>query len=264
MLIMNPVLPSIHNNSSNIDLLITPPSDSSYTPLLNPYAFKHHKRNKNENTDLLPSPPQSWPCSLKSNMSTPALSLLSPVSPSTFLNDEDCDSDSCWCSPVSATTITPRVSTDHTLIDINLDPPSPLLLAHSNPSSALLLSLDDEDFEDLDDTAYPFSLSLALEKDPFVTDKFTPPPLLADPEDPLQSVVTTPVHETVEMLLQADYPQLDPASVQYEWHLQRLKRNRARLAVLGDTLATERRRRMSQRSATAVPNEEQRRFRARR
>lgn len=204
-------------------------------------------------------------------MSTPALSLLSPVSPSTFLNSDDntddCDGDDTRdsCSPpgLATTIITPRVSPDHTLIDINLDPPTPLLLAHSVVPSSLV-SLDNEDEEELDDTVYPFSLSLALERDPFVTDKFTPPALLADPEDPLQSVVTTPVHETVEMLLQTDYPQLDPASVQYEWHLQRLKRNRAKLAVLGDTLATERRRRMSERSAAAVPNEEQRRFRARR
>lgn len=189
-----------------------------------------------------PSPPPSL--SIKDYLSdSPEFS---PFSPSSLLDAS--------CSHTTSTTntaIIPRVSCTNNLIDINLDPPSPLLLSTCASSVAAL-----------EEAELDLPFSLALEDDPVIVDKFQPPPLLADPEAPESFIATTPVHESVEDLLRTDYPHLVPNSVQYAWHLQRLRRNRAKLALIRETLDQARRKRMSERSASF--GQEEKRFRARR
>lgn len=89
---------------------------------------------------------------------------------------------------------------------MNFDPPSPLSLNACEPEPARGgLNIDTE-----------------------IVDEFLPPPILSyDPTAPYYVSYSTPVHSTVEALLNDRYRDvLTPGSDQYNWHLNRLKQNR--------------------------------------
>lgn len=153
---------------------------------------------------------------------SPALSVtkptVSPCQPSDILNINHTCID-------SVEKITPLPASSNKLIPINLNPPSPLLLATTRPYynfDDYLSSSEEEDETDNDfDEDIP-SMSI----DSQIVDQYKPLPLLAtDPALPVH-LQSTPVHDSVEELLASSYPHLLANSLQYEWHLNRLKRNR--------------------------------------
>lgn len=166
--------------------------------------------------------------------------------------------------------ITPRGPTGNTLIPINLDPVSPMLLAtdildndlDAEDLDCALLSDDDEQHPrvsessrhqeqppaqvfDLDDRTDEFTVSpeflvgyeqdiisqLNLEEDLRIVDKFRTRPLLADGNRPF--IPCSPVFATVDELLRVQYSDvLRKGSREYLWHLGRLERNREKLKAL--------------------------------
>ncbi|KAF5092861.1 hypothetical protein D0Z03_002659 [Geotrichum reessii] len=125
-----------------------------------------------------------------------------------------------------------------------MDPPSPLLLAITRPYydfDDYLISSDEEEDEiandfdedettndfDKDETANGFDEDVpSMLIDSQIVDQYKALPLLQiDPALPIY-LQSTPVYDSVEELLASSYPHLLADTLQYEWHLNRLKRNR--------------------------------------
>jgi hypothetical protein len=113
---------------------------------------------------------------------------------------------------------------DNSLIEINLDPVSPLILAATvADSSESLAGLEQQAIAELH-----------LENHDYVVDRFHQRPLLDDPEKPF--IPSSPVFPDIDHLFHESYPELDPHSEEYQYHKERLLRNRFKLRRLSQTL----------------------------
>jgi hypothetical protein len=124
--------------------------------------------------------------------------------------------------------MTPLPAPSNKLIPINLEPPSPLMLATTRPYCNFddYLSSSEEEEEETDDDFDSDEDVPTMSIDSLVVDQYKPLPLLeTDPALPAH-LQSRPVHDSVEELLATSYPHLLANSMQYEWHLNRLKRNR--------------------------------------
>lgn len=175
-----------------------------------------------KNTILPPSPPSSHHHLPLSPKSSTVKASPPPCQPSDILNFNP-----LTCISVTDK-MTPLPAPSHKLIPINLQPPSPLMLTTARPYYNFddYLSSSEEEEEEADDDFDHDDDVPTMALDSQVVDQYKPLPLLEiDPTLPTH-LQSTPVHESVEELLATSYPHLLANSMQYEWHLNRLKRNR--------------------------------------
>uniref|UniRef100_A0A060TBP2 ARAD1D33550p n=1 Tax=Blastobotrys adeninivorans TaxID=409370 RepID=A0A060TBP2_BLAAD len=190
----------------------------------------------NECNLAMGAPPRSRPLSRK--FSSPSV-VLAPLSSGVLPSPPQYDKE-------------PR-SAPGKVIDINLDPPSPLALDlnHNNekafpfpPSGGLGIGFDAMSSSSYTGSVVSNSTVITppatvsdvsqsyfadLIPDVRVQDKFhMSRPILADPDKPF--VPATPVFDSVDELLSNCYPDL--AGEEYQYHRQRLEHNRAKLALL--------------------------------
>lgn len=230
---------------------LTPPSSSiAHIPRSTPWPTQfskhnHHQQQPQQHQQVFPPSPASSlppPLSIQTFLQVNKVDLAHPVSPSSLL----AATTTTHYTTTSTSCMRPQAPLSNKLIRINLDPPSPLLLAgdfDDDFDDDDELCLDDEDYyyedDDDEDEEDMLPFSLALEEDPLVVDRFHPRPLLADPEEPF--IAATPVYPTVEALLASSYPSLNPASTEYASHLHRLRRNRMKLEILREQAEREKR-----------------------
>lgn len=224
---------------------ITPPSDPSSLSSTNNLSVPHISLKSiaqlSKAYSLPPSPPVSTHEPLSNDIHPNKLmTSSSPINPSNLLESPLFYEDSV--------PVLPKPAPSNSLIEINLEPVSPLWLcsdSFADDEDMGDLDLDDEDSDGAedDDSVSPEFLvgheheiisHLNLEHHPSIVDKFRPRPLLADSERPF--IPSIPVYETVHDLLAMSYPFLTPGTSEYNWHVERLSRNRTKLRKLSDSI----------------------------
>lgn len=134
-------------------------------------------------------------------------------------------------------------STKSDLIEINLDPPSPLLLGQSSSSDLSIAT---------DSSCEDYYRMANIIPDPWIQDQFHDTrPILADPERPF--IPASPIFESVDELLNTNYPDLLNDPQLYEFHKRRLLTNRHKLTTLRKTIYSQYDRRLS--TSTYKPNQ---------
>jgi hypothetical protein len=170
----------------------------------------------------------------KSIVRPPTPPVTSPIQVLSAMDDDD---EKAGLKNASSLYSTDSCSTKSDLIEINLDPPSPLLLGQSSSSSDLSLSTDNGGYED----CYRMANIIP---DPWIQDQFHDTrPILADPERPF--IPASPIFESVDELLKTNYPDLLNDPQLYEFHKRRLLTNRHKLTSLRKSIYSQYDRRLS-------------------
>ncbi|KAA8916441.1 hypothetical protein TRICI_001436 [Trichomonascus ciferrii] len=172
----------------------------------------------------------------KSIVRPPTPPVTSPIQVLSAMDDED---DESRLKNASSLYSMDSCSTKSDLIEINLDPPSPLLLGQSSSSSDLSLSTNNSA-----GSCEDYYRMANIIPDPWIQDQFHDTrPILADPERPF--IPASPIFESVDELLKTNYPDLLNDPQLYEFHKRRLLTNRHKLTTLRKTIYSQYDRRLS-------------------
>lgn len=199
-------------------------------------VFSLKKNNNNNNAHQASKPPNdnnnnitpggAFPPSPPPEKITSPIHVLSAVED---LNDIDhtgknTGTISSYCDQINPSSSSPD------LIEINLDPPSPLTLDESTSSVS---SVSTTMSSSLNEEWYCKMANII--PDPWVHDQFHDTrPILADPDRPF--IPTSPLFKSVDDLLSAKYPDLLNDPNLYAFHKRRLLTNRQKLIQLKQTM----------------------------
>lgn len=186
----------------------------------NKQPLQPQKEQQHKSVSDITNMQQQHLADMKSSSSIVSSNYCCTTTSSSTLTNSTLHTDSAYISVYVPIAQAPR---DNSLIEINLDPVSPLMLAATvADSSESLAGLEQQAIAELH-----------LEDHHYIVDRFHQRPLLDDPEKPF--IPASPVFPDIDQMFRETYPELDPNSEEYQYHKERLLRNRFKLRRLSQT-----------------------------